>query len=452
MAFYIPPQFLDRLAVHITKNFLALPNVKVPLILGLHGRKGEGKTFMCELVFKRMGLGAVFMSAGELESPDAGDPARLIRLRYREAGEWSRVHGRMAVLMINDVDAGIGRVDSSTQYTVNTQLVNATLMNIADNPTNVQLPGSYDAEPTQRIPIIVTGNDFATLYAPLIRDGRMEKFFWDPTRDDRLGIVTGIFEADGVPAAEVEKLVDTFPDQATDFFGAVRSRLYDEQIRKMIYDIGIDKVSQKVVHSDGKPQEFQQPNVSLPHLVEIGNAMVREQERIRELRLVAEYNEVLQTPRSPSTPPTAGHFASVPASAPTKPTSAQPTDDYFAYYGGAKDAAPTHPVSRINGQATKPPSAKPSPVKSSKVSSAIAADVTQMLSQGLRLAVEYVDERRFRVGSWQCFGVYQASADEAVAALDACLGEHPHDYVRLVGIDGDRRRVADVMVQRGSKG
>jgi len=433
MAFYIPPPFLDRLAVHITKNFLDLPNVKVPLILGLHGRKGEGKTFMCELVFKRMGLGAVFMSAGELESPDAGDPARLIRLRYREAGEWSRVHGRMAVLMINDVDAGIGRVDSSTQYTVNTQLVNATLMNIADNPTNVQLPGSYDAEPTQRIPIIVTGNDFATLYAPLIRDGRMEKFFWDPTRADRLGIVTGIFEADGVPAVEVEKLVDTFPDQATDFFGAVRSRLYDEQIRKMIYDIGIDKVSQKVVHSDGKPQEFHPPDVRLAHLIEIGNALVREQERIRELRLVAEYNEVLQTPRSHSSSTSA-------AKAPLKPSAANPSGEYFASYGSSNDVP--NAVKPANGQATI----------SSKVSGAIATDITSLLSQGLRLAVEYVDERRFRVGSWQCFGMYQGHAAEAIAALDTCLNEHAHDYVRIVGIDGDRRRVAEVMVQRGGKG
>jgi hypothetical protein len=30
---------------------------------------------------------------------------------------------------------------AATQYTVNNQMVNATLMNIADNPTNVQLPG-----------------------------------------------------------------------------------------------------------------------------------------------------------------------------------------------------------------------------------------------------------------------------------------------------------------------
>lgn len=48
-------------------------------------------------------------------------------------------------------------------------------MNIADNPTNVQLPGVYKTEEIPRVPIVCTGNDFSTLYAPLIRDGRMEK-------------------------------------------------------------------------------------------------------------------------------------------------------------------------------------------------------------------------------------------------------------------------------------
>ncbi len=54
MDYYIAPAFLDKLAVHITKNYLDLPGVKVPLILGVHGRKGEGKTFQCELVFDRV--------------------------------------------------------------------------------------------------------------------------------------------------------------------------------------------------------------------------------------------------------------------------------------------------------------------------------------------------------------------------------------------------------------
>jgi hypothetical protein len=290
MGYYIPPQFLHKLAIHITKNFLDLPNVKVPLILGIHGRKGEGKTFMCELVFQRMGMGVIHMSAGELESPDAGDPARLVRLRYREAGEWSRVNGRMAALMINDVDAGIGRVDDTTQYTVNTQLVNATLMNIADNPTNVQLPGSYDQNPTRRIPIIVTGNDFATMYAPLTRDGRMEKYYWEPQRQDRVGIVAGIFEVDRVSGRDIEQLVDHFADQSTDFFGAIRSQLYDQQVQQLIADIGVENISSRVVNGINALPEFRRPDFSLPHLIEVGTALVREQRRLHELRLADTYN------------------------------------------------------------------------------------------------------------------------------------------------------------------
>jgi pantothenate kinase-related protein Tda10 len=99
MDYYIAPGFIDKLAVHITKNYLDLPGVKVPLILGIHGRKGEGKTFQCELVYNRMGIEVVHISAGELESPDAGDSSRLIRLRYREAAELVKIRGKMAVLM-----------------------------------------------------------------------------------------------------------------------------------------------------------------------------------------------------------------------------------------------------------------------------------------------------------------------------------------------------------------
>jgi SpoVK/Ycf46/Vps4 family AAA+-type ATPase len=290
MEYYIAPSFLDRLAIHITKNFLDLPGVKVPLILGVHGRKGEGKTFQCELVYERMGIEVVHISAGELESPDAGDSSRLIRLRYREAAEVIKVRGKMCVLMINDLDAGAGRFDSGTQYTVNTQLVNATLMNIADNPTNVQLPGSYDATPLPRIPIIVTGNDFSTLYAPLIRDGRMDKYYWHPTREDKIGIVVGIFAPDGLGKEEITRLVDRFPEQAIDFYGAMRSRMYDEQVRQYIQQVGIDRISQSLVNSaTGKPT-FTPPYISVARLIEFGDVILHEQKLVANNRLVDEYN------------------------------------------------------------------------------------------------------------------------------------------------------------------
>jgi ribulose bisphosphate carboxylase small subunit len=435
MSFYISPRFIDKLSVHITKNYLNLPNVKVPLILGVHGRKGEGKSFQCDLVFDRMGINVVHMSAGELESPDAGDPARLVRLRYREAAEMVKVRGKMAVLMINDIDAGAGRVDQYTQYTVNTQLVNGTLMNIADNPTNVQLPGSYDAEQIQRIPIIVTGNDFATLYAPLVRDGRMEKFFWEPDRDDRIGIISGIFQVDQIAQSDIETLVDTFPTQSIDFFGAVRSRLYDEQIRQLIHDVGLDRISQRVVNSAERPPEFRRPDFSLPRLIEVGNELVQEQQRVQNMRLAEEYNKSLYFNRKLGD--------TVNSSVPKSETIHD--RDFFRAYDPTLD----------NGSGSTPPLTPPNSTSyAGQASSTIltpemTSEINLILGQGYRLAIETVDERRFRTGSWNCYGSYEGDAAMAIAALEICLAESSNQYVRLVGISAsDRRRVIETIISR----
>lgn len=447
MAYYIAPQFLDKVSVHITKNYLDLPQVKVPLILGIHGRKGEGKTFQCQLVFERMGVLSVAMSAGELESPDAGDPARLIRLRYREAAELVRVRGQMAVLIIHDIDAGAGRVDQYTQYTVNTQLVHGTLMNIADNPTNVQLPGSYEAEPIQRVPIIVTGNDFSTLYAPLVRDGRMEKFYWEPSHADRIGIVSGIFQADPVNASDIEQLVQTFPEQAIDFYGALRSRLYDEQVRHFIQAVGVERVARRVVNSKEPPPEFQPPNFSLPHLIEVGRQLVAEQRRVQESRLSEEYHKFLYNRRfgDTGTPPTAApssdsHSRASSGHSPT--ASAKADGQFFRAYTDRPG----------NGQVSPPAVATASPPgqpSSTRLTPAIVAQVNQILARGQRLGIEVVDQRRFRINSWECVGTFQGNPPAAIAALDDCLSRHPQDYVRLVTISpGDRQRMNETIIQR----
>ncbi|KAE8039110.1 hypothetical protein FH972_011552 [Carpinus fangiana] len=286
--FYIAPAFMDKLVVHITKNFMTLPNIKVPLILGVWGGKGQGKSFQCELVFSKMGINPIMMSAGELESGNAGEPAKLIRQRYREAADIIR-KGKMCCLFINDLDAGAGRMGGTTQYTVNNQMVNATLMNIADNPTNVQLPGMYNKEDNPRVPIIVTGNDFSTLYAPLIRDGRMEKFYWAPTREDRIGVCLGIFRSDNVAEEDVVKIVDTFPGQSIDFFGAIRARVYDDEVRKWISGVGVDTIGKKLVNSKEGPPTFEQPKMTIEKLLEYGNMLVMEQENVKRVQLADTY-------------------------------------------------------------------------------------------------------------------------------------------------------------------
>jgi hypothetical protein len=84
----------------------------------------------------------------------------------------------------------VHRVPLLLQVTVNNQIVIGTLMNICDDPNRVSIGANWrESDTIKRVPIIVTGNDFSTLYAPLIRDGRMEKFYWQPQREDVVNIV-----------------------------------------------------------------------------------------------------------------------------------------------------------------------------------------------------------------------------------------------------------------------
>ncbi|NJL47474.1 MAG: AAA family ATPase [Leptolyngbyaceae cyanobacterium SM2_5_2] len=444
MAYYLSPRFLEKLAVHITKNYLNLPEVRIPLILGVHGRKGEGKTFQCELVYERMGIEVVSISGGELESPDAGDPARLIRLRYREAAELVRVRGKMAVLMINDIDAGAGRFDALTQYTVNTQLVNNTLMNIADNPTNVQLPGSYDDTAIQRVPIILTGNDLSTLYAPLIRDGRMEKFFWEPDRDDRIGIVGGIFAPDDLSAPDVTMLVDTFPHQAIDFFGAVRAQIYNEQIRDFIYQVGLENVSRNVVNTL-TPPTFAKPDFSLSHLLEVGHRLVREQRRVEEMRLANEYNRVLQQPQSNSTATDGFYRAYSVRDEGAHPGSSTGENSQFKIQNS--ESAQSTPQAEHSSPLTGTSQAT---IPTSLITEETRQHIHTLLAQGYRVGVEHVDARRFQTNAWKSGPTFsEQTVTSVLDTLAQCLTQYTGEYVRLIGFDPKTRlRVLEQVIQR----
>lgn len=291
--YYIAPLFLDKVVCHIVKNYLAHHlNVKVPLILGIWGGKGQGKSFQTELIFQTLGLEPVIMSAGELESERAGEPGRLIRERYRTASQVVQNQGKMSCLMINDIDAGLGRF-GNTQMTVNNQIVVGTLMNLSDNPTRVSIGQDWqESDITNRVPIIVTGNDFSTIYAPLIRDGRMDKFYWQPNREDIVNIVHRMYEKDGISRDEVVSIVNKFPNQALDFYGALRSRTYDRSISKWVDDIGgIENLGKQLLRrkKDEKLPVFTPPEQTMEALLESGHSLIREQQLIMETKLSKEY-------------------------------------------------------------------------------------------------------------------------------------------------------------------
>ncbi|KAK9865373.1 hypothetical protein WJX84_003077 [Apatococcus fuscideae] len=309
--YYVAPAFLEAVAVHMVKNYVADSfdkNARVPLILGIWGGKGQGKSFQTELAFKKMGIEAIVMSAGEMESDRAGAPGFLIRQRYRMAAQRAKARGKLTCLLINDIDAGLGHFQN-TQFTVNNQIVHATLMAICDDPNRVSVAAGYRMDDyIQRVPIIVTANDLSYLFAPLVREGRMDKYYWKPTQEDLVNILWQMYKEDGLAKGDMGALLEAFPGQALDFFGALRSATYDAQIRRWIVDsVGVGDAynddgalaewASKLARKQGLPK-FEKVDMRLDDLLREGQRLAGEQAAIRGLRLSDEYMKKMKPGRS----------------------------------------------------------------------------------------------------------------------------------------------------------
>ncbi|NBJ04567.1 ribulose 1,5-bisphosphate carboxylase small subunit, partial [Lachnospiraceae bacterium] len=99
----------------------------------------------------------------------------------------------------------------------------------------------------------------------------------------------GIFRTDNIAEEAITKLVDTFPGQSIDFFGALRARVYDDEVRKWIGDVGVDTIGKKLVNSREGPPTFEQPKMTLEKLLEYGWMLVKEQENVKRVQLADTY-------------------------------------------------------------------------------------------------------------------------------------------------------------------
>jgi len=187
---YIPERFEKVVTLHLLKNKIADGSViNPPLILGIDGLPGTGKTFQCKNVLEKLNYSIITITGSELENKNAGEPAELIREKYIDANYKLKTQSTNGVALIfDDLDVFIGDWGSNVQYTVNRQLVLGELMALADNPYQV------GDQQTERIPIIVTGNDFTKLYEPLTRPGRFERFTWIPSNEEIIDIATAILD------------------------------------------------------------------------------------------------------------------------------------------------------------------------------------------------------------------------------------------------------------------
>jgi hypothetical protein len=238
---HIPVRFEQAITLHILKNLIAdLIDWRAPLLLGIHGASGEGKTFQCEQILRKLGIHVVLVSSGELESEDAGIPAKIIRSRYLAAGMMMS-NDSSAVVLINDFDTGIGNWGDLVQYTVNRQHVIGELMHLVDYPNSVE------GRSTPRVPILLTGNDFTKLYTPLIRAGRMASFQWTPSSEERASILEPLL---GLTAAEIMSLTRELQLEANNlhgaqntplpiaFFAHLMSTMVDDQLVRLAEEFG----------------------------------------------------------------------------------------------------------------------------------------------------------------------------------------------------------------------
>jgi hypothetical protein len=249
---FISPRFQQVVALHVLKNNLKRSDVQVPLLLGIHGPSGEGKTFQCEQVLKRMGVKRFLISGGQLDSPLSGAPAHLVRQSYIQASESIRGgECSLAVVLINDVDTGLGSLGETGYFTMNQQTMFGELMHLVDYPSSVE------GKDTLRVPIVITGNDLSKLYGPLVRAGRMTAFQWIPTRAEKAEIVCAIFKElsqeecarliDDLHARLHQDLYNNGQTLSIAFFAHLRATLLDEDLWGQVERHGLEKAVDNIL-------------------------------------------------------------------------------------------------------------------------------------------------------------------------------------------------------------
>ncbi len=263
---FISDRFRSVIVIHILQNMLLSKPIRPPLLLGIHGPSGSGKTFQCEIVLQEMGIHVVTISGGQLESDKAGEPAKIIRDKYIIASNAIEDHkSNMTAIVINDFDAGAGDWGPMVQYTVNRQQLYAELMHLVD------FPHCVDGVKTHRIPIILTGNNFLTLYKPLIRTGRMWLFEWVQNSSEVINVIQPLYP--WLNEAELKELVGCFPGEQVAFFCELKTRIYHSYILELATHVGIGAVVECV--RKGATIESLD-NSPLPYIISIGKRLQAE--------------------------------------------------------------------------------------------------------------------------------------------------------------------------------
>lgn len=226
---WISNEFTNAVVLHITKNQLNNAQVNTPLILAIQGGTGEGKSFQVKEICSRMKANVLSVSGAMLSGSYERESLDVLMSAYIYASHIKKTSKRPTVLLIDDFDLSVASTFEDRGYTVNSQLLSGFLMNLADDPTQC------GQEKTYRIPIIVTGNNFHPLHAPLRRHGRMNIFEWQPSIEQKIRMVRSIFNFESTTdLQELDDLVKKYAQEPIAFFASLKNDVVDEAILQTI--------------------------------------------------------------------------------------------------------------------------------------------------------------------------------------------------------------------------
>ena len=178
----VPKEFKEKVLVHVVSQYMTLNELFVPpLYLAIEGPAGEGKTSQTIAVLTQYNIEVLYVSASEISGSHEGDSVKILNDVYNYAVQRSK-RGYCIAILIDDFHMGTINQDSRTEKTINSNLLTGRMMNLAD------------CSDGKRIPIIMTGNDFSTVYAPLLRSGRADMYRWEPDIKLKAVIIRNILD------------------------------------------------------------------------------------------------------------------------------------------------------------------------------------------------------------------------------------------------------------------
>lgn len=178
----VPDQFKKKVLTHVISHYLEDNSFFLPpIFLAIEGPAGEGKTSQTIASLTQRDIDVVYVSGSNLSGSHESEASDIMMDIYNFAKS-RRKNNTSICIVIDDFHMSIINQDDNIKKTINSNLLTGFFMNL----TNVS--------PDNTVPIILTGNDFSQVYAPLLRSGRADIFRWNPDYNTKFDIVQKILE------------------------------------------------------------------------------------------------------------------------------------------------------------------------------------------------------------------------------------------------------------------